>query len=106
MKENLLKIIKHFGINNQQGKFNEETFELQEAIIEYEMCKKYAPNECIPDEWWNKLEEHIAEEIVDCYVLLNQFIEYYEIDKTQIQTIYDMKIKRTLERIDNNYYGK
>lgn len=32
MKEKLLKIINHYGVNNQQRKLAEEHFELQEAI--------------------------------------------------------------------------
>ena len=33
MKNNLLKIINHYGISNQLKKLSEEIFELQEAII-------------------------------------------------------------------------
>ena len=36
MEEDLLKIIEHFGVNNQQRKLQEEVFELNEAIINYE----------------------------------------------------------------------
>ena len=37
MDEQLLKIINHYGINNQQRKLEEEIFELQEAITIYEL---------------------------------------------------------------------
>ena len=33
MKEDLLQIIEHFGIDNQQRKLQEEVFELQKEII-------------------------------------------------------------------------
>ena len=82
MKDKSLKIINHYGINNQQRKFNEEVFELQESITTYELNGK------------NK--EHIAEEIADCYNLLEQFIKYYDIPKTTINRIQLFKQDRQL----------
>ena len=40
MEKDLLKIIEHFGINNQQRKLQEEVFELQEAITTHELKKQ------------------------------------------------------------------
>ena len=36
MQEELLKIINHYGVDNQLKKINEEVFELIEAIRNYE----------------------------------------------------------------------
>ena len=64
MKEDLLKIIEHFGINNQQRKLQEEMFELQEAILKYENAKViFGKNSTLE-------VEHIIEEIADCLILL------------------------------------
>lgn len=86
MKEDLLKIINHYGINNQQRKLEEEVFELQEAIIKYE-------NNC------NLTRENIKEEIADVSVLLQQISEYYDISFEDIYPIMKNKINRTMERM-------
>lgn len=93
MKEDLLKIINHYGVNAQQRQFNEETFELQEAITAYE--NDYEGLNMGND------TNHIAEEIADVAVLLNQFIDYYDLDSEKIQEIANYKIRRQLERIKN-----
>ena len=92
MKNDLLKIIMHYGVNAQQRQLAEEVFELQEAITQYEDPR-------IPKIYRNTV--HIAEEIADIAVLLNQFIDYYDLDGEKIQEIADYKIKRQLERIKN-----
>ena len=53
MEDKLLKIINNYGVLNQVRKFNEECYELTEAIFDYEYTE-------ISDEKW---KEHIAEEI-------------------------------------------
>lgn len=92
MKEDLLKIINHYGVNAQQRQFNEETFELQEAITAYE--NDY-------EGLYTYGTEHIAEEIADVLVLLFQFNEYYGLDIDDISKMMDNKTKRQLERIKN-----
>lgn len=82
-----LKIIKHYGVRNQQRKFSEEVFELQEAIIEYENG--------------NDNKEHIAEEIADCENMLIQFREYYGIPKPTITRVCIFKQDRQLKRIED-----
>lgn len=102
LAKNLEKIIDHFGINNQLRKFNEECFELIEAIVksEYPAIAKDKKPEYLKD-----LEkEHIAEEIADCMVLLNQFIRKYNIDTSTIQKLFEEKISRTIKRIEDGYY--
>ena len=93
MKEDLLKIIKHYGVNAQQRKLAEEVFELQEAITAYE-------NDYDGLNMGNDTN-HITEEIADVMCLLFQFSEYYKIDIDDISETIDYKIKRQLERIKN-----
>ena len=93
MQGDLLKIIKHYGVNAQQRQFAEEVFELQEAITAYE--NDYEGLNMGND------TNHIAEEIADVAVLLNQFIDYYDLDSEKIQEIANYKIRRQLERIKN-----
>lgn len=99
MKNDLLKIIMHYGVNAQQRQLAEEVFELQEAITTHEL-KKFSSSG-IPITEIVETREHIAEEIADIAVLLNQFIDYYDLDGEKIQEIADYKIKRQLERIKN-----
>ena len=97
MREALLKIIKHYGVNAQQRQFNEEVFELQEAILTRELHWHYDTE--IQD--IRPLDNHIAEEIADVTVIISQFIHYYGLDEVEIYKIADYKIKRQLERIKN-----
>ena len=102
MKEDLLKIIEHFGVNNQQRKLQEEIFELQEAITTHEL-KKSVEYE-IPLNEIIGTKEHIIEEIADICVILRQFMEYYDITQDEISDRMINKINRTLERIESGYY--
>ena len=97
MKEDLLKIINHYGITHQQRKLNEEVFELQEAITRYEDDYYYM---CEP-EGLDIAKEHITEELADVMVLLNQIKYYYELDSERIEKIMKEKIARQLERMKN-----
>lgn len=93
MKNELFKIIQYYGVNAQQRQLAEEVFELQEAITAYE--NDYEGLNMGND------TNHIAEEIADVAVLLNQFIDYYDLDSEKIQEIANYKIRRQLERIKN-----
>ena len=101
MYENLWKIIEHYGINNQQRKLEEEVFELQEAIMELQHYEEYA---CDFDyqTTLKKQKEHITEELADVMVILEQFKKYYNIPDDEIEKIKEFKVKRQMERIDNN----
>ena len=102
LAENLEMIMDHFGINNQLRKFNEECFELMEAIIRSEYPAIAKDNK---PKYLKKLEkDHIAEEIADCMVLLNQFIRKYNIDTLTIHKLFKEKIGRTIKRIEEGYY--
>ena len=86
MKEDLLKIINHYGINKQLKYIHSEYFELDEAILNY----------ITRDED----REHIAEELSDCFVMLKQFQYYYGIEDKDIERIMKYKIDRQLGRIE------
>lgn len=99
MDEQLLKIINHYGINNQQRKLEEEVFELQEAITIYEL--KNSVQYEIPLTELIEAKEHLTEECVDVIVMLLQFMLYYDVDTDELNKMIDQKIKRQLERIKN-----
>ena len=90
MKEKELEIIKYYGINNQLRKLQEETFELSEAILDIEHILK---------EPYSHYINHIAEEIGDVMVLLEEFKEYYEIKDEKIKNNIEYKINRQLNRM-------
>ena len=95
MKDKLLKIINHYGIDKQLKYIHSEYFELDEAIIDYRYVEVYKGSRA---EKYHK--EHIAEEIADVMVMLKQFQYYYEITDEQIEDIMNYKIDRQLERIE------
>lgn len=94
MTDKLLKIIEHYGIQNQVRKFNEESFELTEAIFDYEFTGISDNKEVL---------NHIAEEIADVLVMVFQFLKYYKINQKEVAKIIDFKIDRQLERIKNEH---
>lgn len=49
---------------------------------------------------------HIAEELTDCYVMLEQFRRYYEISNEEIVKIMKEKIDRQLTRIESEMKNK
>ena len=99
MKENLLKIIKHYGVLPQLKHFNEEAYELIEAIIAKEIMYQSSDTTNSMDKF---NLEHIVEEIADCYVMLNQFQLYYGIENKQIEETMKFKIDRQLERLNKD----
>lgn len=101
MKNDLLKIIEHYGVIPQLKYFQSEVFELNEAIMQLEHYEEYA-NDQDYQTTLKKQKEHIAEEIADCYVMLEQFRFYYSITEQKICEIIKQKIKRQLERIKEN----
>lgn len=95
MKEDLLKIIEHYGLENQLKYIHSEYYELDEAIINCwnEECGYYQQVE-------KHHKEHIAEELSDCFVMLKQFQYYYDIEDSEIEKIMREKINRQLQRIE------
>lgn len=82
MKDKLLQIIEHYGVSHQISKLLEEIGELIEAIIDEDKDK-----------------DNMISELADCFVLLNQFVEYYGITNDEIQEIMKYKVNRQIERI-------
>lgn len=101
MKEDLLKIINHYGVMPQLKYFQSEVFELNESIIDYQYVELYKNS---PAEKAGK--EHIAEEIADVVVMLKQFQYYYGIEDEQIEEVMRYKINRQLERLNNEKDNK
>lgn len=89
MEDKLLKIIKHYGIDKQLKYIHSEYFELDEAIFEYEHDESGYIN-----------NKHIAEELADVGVMLQQIKEYYNISDLELIDIMEYKINRQLERIN------
>ena len=96
MKENLLKIINYYGVMPQLKYFQSEVFELNEAIIKFENHDfgEFKKNK-------NMFTKDIIEEIADVMVMLEQFRIYYGIDIGEVGGVMNKKIKRQLERINN-----
>jgi NTP pyrophosphatase (non-canonical NTP hydrolase) len=82
--------------------FQSEVFELTEAILNRDINWNYDTE--IQD--IKPLDEHIAEEIADVQVMLNQFREYYGITDEEVKDIMIEKIDRQIERIENELNKK
>lgn len=99
----LKKIINHYGVMKQLKYFQTEVFELNEAIINHETgltCEYEIP---LTEAIHNK--EHIEEEMADVLMMLDQFIEYYNLDFDKISKIMQYKMERQLDRIVNEQEG-
>ena len=95
MKEDLLKIINHYGVMPQLKYFQSEVFELNEAIIEYENVKRFISNVIE----MRLTKQHIVEEIADVQVMLDQLQHYFEIEDKDILDMMQFKVNRQLDRI-------
>ncbi len=105
LQDKCLAIINHYDILPQLKYFQSEIYELTEAIIRYEeakynSCENYDINEI------SSLKEHIAEEIADVKLMLNQFKEYYDFSGYEIRKIMTFKANRQLDRIKNENIEK
>ena len=99
MKDDLLKIINHYGLDKQLKYIHSEYFELDEAIIqkEYPAIAKGHKN----DELDRLENNHIAEEIADVLVMLKQIQYYYDIGDDVVELVMKSKIARQLKRIED-----
>lgn len=98
-----LDIMNHFGIRNQMKKLNEECYEFIEAVDNYEDYKLFNKD---TSEEESLARSFVIEECADILILLTQFIALYDIEKKEIDTFIDEKLKRTLDRIETGYYDK
>lgn len=100
MKDKLLEIINHYGIEKQLKYIHSEYFELDESILDYEKSGwDFSNDTCLDIE--RDYSNHIAEEIADVMVMLKQFQYYYGISDEEIEKIMKEKVDRQLERIKN-----
>jgi NTP pyrophosphatase (non-canonical NTP hydrolase) len=95
MKDKLLQIINHYGIDKQLKYIHSEYYELDEAIINL-FNEEYIEYPEIEESH----KKHITEEIADVMVMLKQFQYYYGITDKQIEDVMNYKIDRQLERIE------
>lgn len=95
MKDKLLQIINHYGLDKQLKYIHSEYFELDEAIINYvdDECNYYSEVE-------NSHLRKIAGEIADVMVMLKQFQYYFDIEDEEIEEKMKYKIDRQLDRIE------
>ena len=110
MKKNLIKIVNYYGIKKQLKYFQSEIFELNEAVIRYQEYQRNPVDIVI-----TALEPIMAlvnnrkpvdklagikDEIADVMVMLKQIQYNYGIKDDEIVEIMKSKIKRQLERIN------
>ena len=82
MENKLLTIFNTYGKSHQVSKLLEEVGEFIETVI-------------------NEDKENMIQEMADCMVMLKQFQYYYGITDEEIINNMQFKIKRQLERIEN-----
>lgn len=93
METKLKEIIDYYGIKHQLKKFNEEAFELIEAIINYN-------NSSYGIKHYQK--DVVIEELSDVAVMLKQIQLYFEIKDEEINKIMEQKIDRQLKRMEKS----
>ena len=108
MKDKLLTIVNYYGINKQLKYFQSEIFELNEAVIQHENKSPIVSSIESINRIGYKLSgkdyepasiKHIAEEIADVLVMLEQIRINYSIPTSEIKEIMEYKVGRQLERI-------
>lgn len=99
MNSKLFEILIHYGILHQLKHFSSEVYELTEAIIQKEEASFNNYDGYKGTESLESMKFHIAEEIADCYVLLEQFRICYGISTHDLKNIINYKIDRQLSRI-------
>ena len=92
MEDKLLEIINNYGVLSQLKYFQSEVFELNEVIIIEEDRNKHLNLKKFST-------DDIAQEIADCYVMIEQFRLYYDIPNDKIQEIMKYKIDRQIDRM-------
>jgi NTP pyrophosphatase (non-canonical NTP hydrolase) len=91
----LLRIIQHYGLEHQKRKLIEEVYELLDAEAEMQYSSiNFANN-------YERLLNHIIEEIADCYVLIEQHRKYWDIDVRDVEKVFKYKINRTLKEMED-----
>lgn len=91
----LEKITKKFGMDTELCKLSEEVGELLG-----ECYKALYKGETL------ETQHKIEDEFADVMVLMSQIGIYFDLDSNQINNIFDYKVKRTVDRIDEGWYDK
>ena len=86
MRDELMKIINHYGIDKTLRKLHEEHFELDDAIIRYNNC--------------GGTKQHILEEFVDVFVIMSELVVYYDLNDEDVTKMAIYKINRQLGRME------
>lgn len=89
MKDKLLRIFNHYGIEAQKRKLNEECYEFLQAVAEWQNNPSRAN------------AEHVTEELADCLVVLKQFQLSFEIADLTLEEFAILKTERTIQRIES-----
>lgn len=99
MKEDLLEIIEHYGISHQLKKFNEEAYELIEAVRDFQ--EEYTIVGYDIEKVDKYFLDNILEEFADVCVVLEQLKAYYDLDNKKIIETMKYKIERQKKRIED-----
>lgn len=86
MKEDLLKIINHYGLENQREYLEKEYQELQDELYRYVVLED---------------EANLITEIADVFVLCLQFMYEYGYSNEELIEEMKFKINRQLKRIES-----
>lgn len=86
MKEDLLKIINHYGLKNQREYLGKEYQELQDELYRYVVLED---------------EANLITEIADVFVLCLQFMYEYGYSNEELIEEMKFKINRQLKRIES-----
>jgi NTP pyrophosphatase (non-canonical NTP hydrolase) len=98
IKHDRIKVIADkYGINLQTTKALEELAELQQAICKLNLS--IAQNKGFEKEI--QLKGNVKEEIADVVIMINQLLYLFDIDEGHIASLIDFKLKRQIERIEN-----
>ena len=103
MKEKLIRIISYYKPISQLKKLNEENYELVEAIRNLYYFENDMTSELRSKDFKKRREylvEHVIEEIADCYVMIEQFRQYYNISNEYIEDVFKYKVNRTIKKIE------
>ena len=100
MNQKLKQIADHFGPASQLSKLAEESHELWEAAEAYHHALVIEDD---PDEI-ERARAHLIEEMADVFIVAEQVL-YQEKANDYLETMLDFKIQRTIDRIEEGYYG-
>lgn len=86
-KEELIQVIKNYGIHSQTIMLFEEMSELQK-----EVCKLYRKRGTI---------DHVIEELADVVIMLEQLQLMLNLEENKLQEIVDYKMDRLKKRMES-----